>query len=73
MATLPTLQSTTLEGALLEVTVLLQQAEAAATPPLDRISLTFDADAKEAVINATLPINYSATASGVNLAAQTYV
>jgi hypothetical protein len=73
MAQLPQIAATTLEGAILELAVQLQTLEAALNPPADRVNISVDADAATASISIDMPISFSTGASGVTMAARTYV
>lgn len=72
MATLPTLTSNTIEGALLEVANLLQEAERALTPARDNVQINIDFDAREATISATLPVSFTNSSTGITVAATPY-
>lgn len=66
MAALPAggLKATTLEGALLEVSQLLQIAEQAATPPQSKLNLSVSTDTNTANISVALPIAATISAAG---------
>lgn len=67
MANLTPLQSSTMEGALLELALQLQVHEKYVnTNPSDYnfINVTIDTDQKRAVIAATIPINFATTGNG---------
>lgn len=61
-----TLKSTTIEGTLLEVAVLLQQTEEAVTtdPIPENVNVSFDTNDGTATISATLPITVAFDANG---------
>jgi hypothetical protein len=73
VAALPTISATTLEGAILELVIKLQELEKAATPPIDRANFTVDADTGEATISVDMPVTFSTGASGITVAANPYV
>jgi hypothetical protein len=73
MAQLPQIAATTLEGAILELAIALQNLEAALNPPVDRVNIVVDADANSANISIDMPIRLTTGSSGVTMAAQTYV
>lgn len=76
MAAAITTSSSTLEGQLLEVAIAMQQAEIGASTAdvtLDNVQVSFDTDAGEAAITATLPVTLNLTSGAPNFSANAYV
>lgn len=57
MSTAPTLSAGTLPGAFLEVAQLVQNAEQALDPVVNKVTVTFNTEQKTAQITATLDIS----------------
>lgn len=77
MAQLPQLQSTTLEGAFLEMAFLLQSGEVnlnnKGVAAANFINITADTDSELVNISATVPIYFGATGHGGTVAAAEYM
>jgi hypothetical protein len=72
MAAIGTIASASLEAGIIEIALRLHDAESGLTPPLDNVQVTFDSDAGEATISATIPVSLTTGASGVVIAAVPY-
>ena len=77
MALLPQLQSTTLEGAFLEMAFLLQSGEInlanKGVAASNFINITSDTDENSVTVNATVPIYFGACGKGGSIAAAEYM
>lgn len=77
MAPLPQLQSTTLEGAFLEMAFLLQSGEInlanKGVAASNFINITSDTDENSVTVNATVPIYFGACGKGGSIAAAEYM
>jgi hypothetical protein len=77
MAPLPQLQSTTLEGAFLEMAFLLQSGEVnlnnKGVAAANFINITADTNNESVNISATIPIYFGATGHGGSIAAAEYM
>lgn len=77
MASLPRLQSTTLEGAFLEMAFLLQSGEInlanKGVGAANFINITADTDSTSVNISATLPIYFGASNQGGSVVAAEYM
>lgn len=77
MAALPQLQSTTLEGALLEMAFLLQSGEVnmnnKGIAAANFINITANSDSQIVSVNAIIPIFFGSTGRGGSIAAAEYM
>lgn len=77
MAALPQLQSTTLEGAFLELAFLLQSGEInlsnKGVAAANFINITSDSDTESVSISATIPIFFGSSGRGGSVAAAEYM
>jgi len=73
MAALGNIDSTTLEGAFIEIAVKLQKLESQLTPPKDNVRIVIDADDKTATIRGSMPVTLNTGATGLQVAASPYV
>jgi len=77
MATLPQLQSTTLEGAFLEMAFLLQSGEVnlnnKGVAAANFINITANTDEESVNITATIPMYFGASKHGGTIAAAEYM
>ena len=58
------IKSSTIEGGLLEIAQLLQAAEQAVTPAVNRIQITYNTDTNLVSITASLPIAATVGSTG---------